>query len=233
MSVGATLAQYHRIVEGIESPPGEAQLRYAPQSMQALIETILERDFMGDLTATLASYDARIAALRATLPNGVYESLPHVVIHGDVHRDNLLFAGDSVVALLDYDQIAWDTPLADLADALVAFASVDKSDTVMWGVFDGPLDEERADLLILAYTRSRTLTPAEVGMLPILLEVHWLKAELGRVVSTPEGAPDYHMAVLEQGLELSQWIQERRESLTKRWIDIATGAEERVTASAA
>lgn len=233
-SVGEMLAHYHNIVRDMPPPPDENPRRYSPQGVLAMNETLLKRDMMGDLTPMLSWYDLRGARLRSLLPDETYDRLPHLPIHGDIHRDNVLFAGDQVVALLDYDQVAWDTPVADLADALVAFASVDKPCILNWGVFQGPLDEERAELLIEGYTRVAGLSPLEISMLPVLLEVLWLEGELGRAISTPEGDPDYHLAVLQQGHDLSRWLDANRERLMEQWTALANGlVKNRVTASAA
>lgn len=232
-SVGAMLARYHVLVQHFPPPPETALLRYCPQNMLGLTELLLERDVMGELIDLLGQYDLRAAGLRKILSDDTYRALPHLVIHGDIHRDNLLFAQDQVVALLDYDQVAWDTPLADLADALVAFASVDKPKTITWGVFPGPLHEGRVEQLLTGYASIARLSPTEIDMLPILLEVSWLRAELGRVISTPEGAPDYHRSVLEQGIELSQWINKRRERLIEQWQMIFVNADSPIIAVAA
>jgi homoserine kinase type II len=221
VNAGVTLALYHKAVENYKAPPDAARLRYAPQSLLALNEVLMKRDFfMGDLSSTLSWYDGRAGRLRKMLSEKSYGALPHLVIHGDIHLDNVLFAQDRVVALLDYDQVAWDTPVADLADALVAFASVDKPKVTHWGVFNGPLDEERAAKVIEGYASVRKLSRAEMDALPILLEVHWLQGAMGRVFSTPEGAPDYHLSVLDQGLSLSYWLNERRDRLIEHWKTI-------------
>jgi homoserine kinase type II len=219
-SVGETLAQYHTLVRDWPAPPDSAELRYSPESLMHLIETLLERDIMGDLYESLSWYDAQVTKLRAALSSEEYLHLPHLVIHGDMHRDNVLFQYDEVLALLDFDQVAWDTPVADLADALIAFASVDKPRALNWGVFPGPLHEARAERLLAAYGSVAPLSENEIAMLPILLEVHWLHAELGRVISTPEGAPDYHLSVLEQGMQLAQWMDDRRERLVDYWLNL-------------
>lgn len=235
MSVGATLARYHAAVKDFSAPPESEDLRYAPQSLLGLTEVLIRRDVMGDMVDTLNWYDGRAARLRKSLTDTKYRALPHLVIHGDIHRDNLLFAQNDVVALIDYDQIAWDTPVADLADALVAFASVDKPSATTWGVFNGPLDEERAALLIEGYASVARLSDEEIRALPVLLEVLWLKAEMGRVLSTMDGAPEYHLAVLDQGLALSYWLNERRDALVERWTDLMHrgGKSSRPKASAA
>lgn len=223
-SVGATLGLYHTVARDMPAPPDSPERRYVPQGVLALNEVMVRRDIMGDLTPMLSWYDLRAARLRKVLSDATYDALPHLVIHGDIHRDNFLFQDDQVVALLDYDQIAWDIPLADLADALVAFASVQNAQTHNWGVFQGPLDEDRAARLIEAYTRVAPLSSHEITLLPAILEVLWLQAELGRVFATPEGEPEYHLSVLEQGQALVTWLDEHRDSLTRQWLTIATGS---------
>lgn len=217
-SIGETLAQYHQIVESMSPPPDGTPPRYTPMNAMALIETLLVRDVMGELYTSLAWYSRRAAQLRTTLSESLYESLPHTVIHGDIHRDNILFTNDEVLALLDYDQATWDARIVDIADALVAFTTTtDKSGKMMWGLFQGPLDEEQATRFVEAYTTVFPLTAAEVTALPAVVELLWLQGELGRVISTPEGAPDYHLSVLEQGQILSEWMEQNSKRLIARW----------------
>lgn len=235
LSLGETLARYHIAVRGFLPPPVEQVERYNAHDVMALSERLLERDVMGDLYDILTWYDLRAAQLR-TLSNESYRKLPHVVIHGDIHRDNFLFSGDEVIALLDYDQVAWDARIADLADLVVGFATdaTATSNVVTWGVYKGPIEIEGATRLLLAYNMVLPLTTAEITALPTLIELLWLQGELGRVFSTPEGAPDYHRNVLEQGRWLSEWIQKHSETLINRWSNLPeTENRKRVTASAA
>jgi homoserine kinase type II len=220
ISAGATLAQYHLAVQGFPPPPEVAAPRYYPQNLTAHAEVLVQRDIMGDLADTLNWYDGRAARLRRELPEMKTKQLPHLTIHGDIHADNLLFARDEVVALLDYDQVAWDVRIMDVADALVAFASVDKPAKMHWGVFPGPLNEDRAARLLDGYARVNPLTEQEITALPAVLEILWLQGEMGRVISTQEGAPDYHLSVLDQGLALSYWLNEHRDQLVDRWTDL-------------
>jgi homoserine kinase type II len=206
-------------MQGFPPPPGEPRPRYSPQNVLAVNETLVQRDVLGDLSDTLAWYDGRAARLRKQLADKDYRALPHLAIHGDVHSDNVLFAGNDVVALLDFDQVEWDTPLSDIADALVAFASVARSKVTgaNWGVFPGVLDVARAELLMAGYASVRSLSPREVEILPLILEILWLQGEMGRVHNTPEGAPEYHLSVLDQGLGLSYWLNEHRDELVEKW----------------
>jgi homoserine kinase type II len=221
-AIGRVLAEYHRAIEGFPPSSGEQNPRYHPHDVMALSERLLERDVMGDIYHELMWYDLRAAKLRGMLPDETYRRLPHLVAHGDVHRDNFLFHHNTVVALLDYDQATWDVRITDLADALVGFTTdcATKQMPSVWGIYKGPIDETCATELLTAYHAVAPLTPAEIMALPSLIELVWLQGNLGRVFSTPEGAPEYHQDVLNQGRWLSEWIQERSGHLIDRWLNI-------------
>jgi homoserine kinase type II len=223
-NIAKTLARYHLTVRDFASPPEAYTPRYSPQSILSLTELMLERDMMGDLQEPLSWYDRRAAHIRSRTFETSYHTLPHLLIHGDMHRDNLLFSGEAVTALLDFDQATWDARIVDIADALIAFATSSKNETnLMWGMFQGTLDEDRANEFIAAYASVWALTHSEISTLPTIIELLWLQGELGRVVSTPEGAPDYHESVLSQGRWLSGWLNERRERMVARWAKLNVG----------
>lgn len=205
-SVGVVLAKYHHAVENIALPPGDSEPRYVPHRVLGLVERLLERDVMGELHDDLAWYAARATYLHSVLPESLYARLPHLLIHGDVHSDNLRFVGDHVSALLDFDQVSFDVRLADLADALIAFTTRPDAQAG-WGVYRGTLDADEARILLNSYTSIAMIGDSERTVLPILVELAWLSGELGRVLSTPEGSPEYHLEVLGQGKRLSAWIQ--------------------------
>lgn len=219
VSVGAMLARYHQAIQGFMPPPDVPEPRYSPQTILGLTERLLERDMMGELYDWLAWYDARAAQLRTIVSPAAYAGLPQLVIHGDIHSDNMLFVGDEAVALIDYDQATWDARLVDVADGLIGFATASGHvDKLQWGVYQGPLDVDRSVRLMSGYAEVSPLTNAEIELLPSLVELIWLQGELGRVISTPEGSPDYHQDVLSQGRWLSSWIQERGQRLVNVWL---------------
>lgn len=233
VSAGATLAEYHLAIHGFPPPEEPAVPRYSPQEILALTEVLIQRDIMGDLEQELKWYDVRASQLRALLFDTHYFQLPHTVIHGDIHRENLLFFNDQVVALLDFDQVTWDARIVDIADALVAFATGKGHQHLAWGVFQGPLDEQLAQEFLAAYHSISPLSHMEIELLPTVVELLWLQGELGRVVSTPEGAADYHQSVLDQGRWLSEWMTTHRERLIHSWQALNGGSISRITASAA
>lgn len=210
-SVGSVLAGYHRAVVDFPGTPIPQPPRYCPSVLLGLTERLMHRDFLGNLTAQLSWYDRRGSELRSRLNDVAYSKLPQTLIHGDVHGDNLLFRGDEVVGLLDFDQVTIDARLVDVADALVAFAHGKPPENWSpWGVYDGPLDLQRARLLLDGYEAAGTINAAERAALPLIVEVLWLQGNLRRVLTTAEAEPDYHIEVLEQGRWLSEWIQANR-----------------------
>jgi len=52
-----------------------------------------------------------------------HEELPRLVIHGDYHGGNLLFKGDRLVGVFDYDKARMQPRVVELAEALIYFAS--------------------------------------------------------------------------------------------------------------
>jgi len=208
-SVGSVLAGYHRAVVDFPGKPVPQPPRYCPSVLIGLTERLMHRDFLGDLTVQLSWYDRRGSELRARLNDVAYAKLPQTLIHGDVHGDNFLFRGDEVVGLLDFDQVAIDARLVDVADALVAFAHGKPPENWSpWGVYEGPLDLQRARMLLDGYEAAGRISAAERSALPLILEVLYLQGNLRRVLTTPEAEPDYHIEVLEQGRWLAEWIQQ-------------------------
>jgi Ser/Thr protein kinase RdoA (MazF antagonist) len=64
----------------------------------------------------------RPPTLLALLKGERRTDLPVGLIHGDLFIDNVLFEGDALVALLDFEQASWGRLAYDLAVTLLAFA---------------------------------------------------------------------------------------------------------------
>lgn len=80
-----------------------------------------------------------------------HPDLPQAVIHGDLFRDNTLFAGDKLTALLDFYSAGHGFLLMDLAVVINDWCSR----------ADGSLDESLATAVLSAYRALRPLTGDE------------------------------------------------------------------------
>jgi Ser/Thr protein kinase RdoA (MazF antagonist) len=78
---------------------------------------------------------------------------PPTLTHGDLWADHVRFSGDAVTSLIDVDTLALRPPLGDLAALCADFG--------FW-------DPERCGSILLGYRRCRTVTPEQVGALPVL-----------------------------------------------------------------
>jgi homoserine kinase type II len=89
-----------------------------------------------------------------------YLNLPQGLIHGDVFRDNTLFVGDDLSAILDFTTVTHDDWLMDIAITINDFCT---------NYPDVDLDAARASAFISAYEEVRKLTEDERLALPIYL----------------------------------------------------------------
>ncbi|GAB4124614.1 MAG: homoserine kinase [Roseiflexaceae bacterium] len=220
-SAARLIGRYHTLVSAL--PPSvpvdhhhRTTPRYAPQGLRALTEKLFERDIMADLHEDLVWYDTRAAELARHLSDQRYQALPHLLIHGDIHADNMRFCQQQACALLDFDQIGWDTPLTDLVDGLVAFCTAAQTSALwQWGIFRGPLDHHHTTCFLSAYQHIHPLSTEECSVIPLMLETLYLRGCLGRVLATAEAAPDYHQQILEQGRHLAHAVANMQQVFTR------------------
>jgi homoserine kinase type II len=141
-AAGAALARLH--LAGADFPdhrPG----RYEPDEIERRLARVaaLGRPELGPAVTILTAELASLAGERAP-------GLPTGLIHGDLFVDNVLFDGDALGALLDFEQAAWGRLAYDLAVTLLAFS---------FGRDDFHPDLTRA--LLDAYRASRPPTSEE------------------------------------------------------------------------
>jgi homoserine kinase type II len=141
-AAGAALARLH--LAGADFADRRAG-RYEPDEIDRRLAHVagLGRPELMPAQAILTSELGTLAGERAV-------GLPAGLIHGDLFVDNVLFAGDHLAALLDFEQASWGRLAFDLAVTVLAFG---------FGRDDFRPDVTRA--LIDAYAAVRPPTPAE------------------------------------------------------------------------
>jgi homoserine kinase type II len=112
-AVGGALAALHQA--GADFPdhrPG----RYEPDEIDRRLARVaaLGRPELGPAATILRAELASLATERAA-------ALPMGLIHGDLFVDNVLFAGEALGALLDFEQASWGRLGYDLAVTVLAF----------------------------------------------------------------------------------------------------------------
>jgi homoserine kinase type II len=124
--------------------------RFQPEHIRARLARIRQEspEHARDADSIEARLDRYVAARAATLPSGV--------IHGDLFRDNVLFHGEQIAALLDFESASHGRFAYDLMVTLLAWCYGDDA-------FDLPL----VAAMLSGYKRVRPLTAAEREALPV------------------------------------------------------------------
>ncbi len=199
--LGRTLARYHDLTEDLDGGHGEPRL----------VAELRARTDAPGVPPAVADDGRRVAERLADLS----PDLPRALVHGGARRGSLVFRGDRVVGVLDFDSAHRDVRVLDLA---VAAHDVGKVYTEV-GSADHKvrLDLSRVRALLAAYTETRSLSPAEAAALPLLLEAKRLKRAIGRLQRDQAGEPlsanDHAKIALEA--ERLAWLDAHRVQLTR------------------
>jgi len=196
---GRVLTRYQRVVADLPASSTE------PPVLTELRARAVRPDAEGPLPARAADVAARLTAL---LPD-----LPRVVVHGGARRGSLVFTGDHVSGVLDFDSAHPDVRVLDLA---VAVHDVGKVYTTL-GEEDHKvaLDLDRVAVLLAAYREGMSCTAAEVEALPLLLEAKRIKRALGRLSRARAGdqlSENDHAKIALEDSRL-HWLDEHRAAL--------------------
>lgn len=198
-ALGRTLGLYHQVVADQPAAAGEP----------ILLAELRRRVGGGDLEPGLHARAARVVEqLTALLPD-----LPRVTVHGGARRSSLIFDGDQVVGVLDFDSAHPDVRVLDLA---IAVHDVGKVYTRL-GEADHKvaLDLDRIARLLGAYGDEVRPTAAEVKALPLLLEAKRLKRGLGRRLRLVDGevlSENDHAKIRLEDSRLA-WLDEHRDAV--------------------
>ncbi|MFQ5854765.1 MAG: phosphotransferase [Anaerolineae bacterium] len=215
-----TLGYYHNAVRGFDHHvfhrPHE---RYGPASLTQIIDRLVEswHDRMSpELDLLIGELREHARDLQARFSE--FGQLPELVIHGDYYADNLIFQGDELVGVVDYDLAHWCSRVLEVAEALIYFAA-ERPGQLKHIVYPGVLDLDAAYQFLLAYTETASLSESEIHALPHLIRAIWLCASLDpplepllRLEAAPQALPEI--------LTLAGWA----EAHTSDIVDIGLAA---------
>src|SRR5437588_11477302 len=121
--------------------------------------------------------EREVTMLESAWPSG----LPQGVIHADLFPDNVFFLGDRLSGLIDFYFACTDTLAYDLAICLNAWCFEP----------DHAYNVTKGRALLQAYSRTRSLSPGEQALMPLLSRGACLRFLLTRLVDwfdVPAGA---------------------------------------------
>ncbi len=218
-----TLGRYHTCIQG-----------FAPQALRnlgALYNPTILSTTLADLTEVWGfDRDPGLAQIAGQLEAHALElavrfaghgALPHLVIHGDYYAGNLLFDGDRIVGVVDYDKARWQPRVAELAEALIYFASP-RPGHLKHLVYPGFLDWEPFTFFLQNYARAAVPSENEVGTLPDYIRCIWLSISLQRLLEKGSGrsaeqrrSPAEALEALREVLMLGDWAKENAQQMVE------------------
>jgi homoserine kinase type II len=115
-AAGRALGQLHRAgADYGDRRPGRYEADEIDRRMATIVGSHASKDPV--LAAAVGVLAPALAALHADRAR----DLPQGLIHGDLFIDNVLYQGDALTALLDFEQASWGALLYDLAVSVLAF----------------------------------------------------------------------------------------------------------------
>jgi homoserine kinase type II len=215
-----TLGLYHRCVEGF----GRRVFRtlgdlYAPTTARralARLVTIWRLDTNPLLSDLIRRLEAEVRGLAVRLAH--YGALPRLVIHGDYYADNLIFEGDRIVGVVDYDRAHLEARVAELSEALIYFASP-RASQMQHIVYPGFLEWGPLSSFLESYGETCALAGDEVRAIPDFVSAIWLSWSLRRLC---EGGiqPNRAFEALQEVASLLDWALANAEQM----VDAARSA---------
>ncbi len=203
----ATLGRHHVLVRGFAPAvlcrPGEL---YHPRLLRTNL-TRLAETWQLDEEEGLARLHSKLGAEASDLARrfATHGSLSELLIHGDYYGDNLLFDGDRIVGVVDYDKACWQPRVVELAEALIYFASP-RPGNLRHLVYPGVLQWEPFAGFLQAYARVTVPDETEGQVLPDYIRCIWLQVSLQRLWEQGR-RPTTALEALEELLELAGWAR--------------------------
>lgn len=235
LAAGRGLALYHRLVAEFPGPyyhppspvlpalgsEGPGWLAAAETAARPLLGTEERRRFQ----EAAAHLRAHLALVQREL-NEAFPSLPKLIVHGSFGRSALIYQGDELVGVVDYDRAALDARSMDLAYSIKAFCRVHEEDSPERGI---GLDYRRSRAFVQAYREVEPLSRDEIRVLPHIFRAQRLVKVVRKCCNfltkdavTPQQPKDARklLAILEREAVRLRWLEERARDLHTRAVHL-------------
>jgi homoserine kinase type II len=164
-NLGQTLALLHRLGQ-VAPPSWRRQSIYDQRHLRARFESIA--------AASDPSLDGPVHTLRASMAEAeeaaaIRAASTSTLIHGDLFRDNVLWDGPRLVAVLDFEQASGGTVAYDLAVCLNDWC------------WDGGPRPDLVAAMLEGYARERQLTAEDRFALPVEVKAAAMRFTITRI----------------------------------------------------
>ena len=145
-----------------------------------------------------------------------FASWKRQVVHGDWHPGNLLFSGDKIVAVVDFDSIRVAPPTTDLANGMLQFSIIaDRPDPAQW---PSHFDRDRVLQFFEGYREIVKLSERKrYALVDLMIETMIAEAVLP-VAATGSFGQHSGLAFLEMILRKTKWLRRHRAELREAML---------------
>ena len=229
LAAGEALGRYHRLVRTLSGPSYASAPILEPRAISALdrAEHLVAPFLSAGERRHLRNQTSYLRSQVASIPRAVAEGYPALnkqVIHGSFSQSCLIFAGDALTGVLDYDRARFEAVVTDLAIAIRSFCLHSGRDERYWIDFD----YTRCRDLLAAYQEVELLPEEELRALPLILRQHFAIKALKKCnnllwrnsVAPQEAARARKLAKkLEAGAARLRWLEEHSRELIAAFVD--------------
>ncbi len=175
------LAAYHNTIYGWQDTTGWKepkiidQISHMPARWKAYTDSPGDSVFDRYLIQHIHRLNESVELFSNTIERRIFETLPHLIIHGDFHPGNLKFQDGTVVGLFDFDWSMLDARCVDVGLALAYFCTAWEEES------DGDLLLDRVNVFLDGYQACAQemkplsgLSSIELQYLPQMILEGWL-----------------------------------------------------------
>jgi homoserine kinase type II len=210
------LGTYHACVAGFAPRALQERGDLYSSAHSRVFLTALREGWQLDLDPILAriarQLEARADDLAARFAG--HGALPYLIVHGDYYAGNLLFDGDRIVGVVDYDKASWQPRIAELGEALIYFASP-RLGHLKHLVYPGYLEREPFARFMQGYAQAVVLGGAEIQALPDYICCIWFSVSLRRLLEQNPQRPAGAAGALREVLALTDWASSNAGEMIK------------------
>lgn len=217
MQAGEVAALLHRHLAGHAAEDLEPASFHRSPTVIAALRAAAASVAAADPAADAAGLDATIAALSydyaeasAKVEAAGFAELPVLTLHGDFHPGNLLYSGDRVAAVLDFDSARHEPRIVEVANGMLQFAQLGRRGVppLEW---PAKLDRVRLAAFLAGYSGATgdDLSRAERSMVPWLMIEAMIAESIIPVANTGSFADLPAGPFLATVVRKCGWVRER------------------------
>ncbi|MHC5108574.1 MAG: phosphotransferase [Planctomycetota bacterium] len=223
-SAGFVLSRFHEALEGFTKsskrpePHGDYHNSTGVRTgLCNLGPKLAEHDSFAGNDAELAGLLHRLLQAYDSAATQVdqldFANFEECVVHADWHPGNILFRGEHVAAVIDYDSVRWAKRITDVANGALQFAMNATGDVDTW---PADMDLDRFEAFMKGYGAVERLSEAEMACIPPLMCEALIGECVPPITRTGSVGRWAGFRVLKTILRKVEWIMSREEQFAQR-----------------